>query len=561
MTFRTRILIGFGVVVLVPLVLFGVRVRTEMATRLTAEYERRVAALAAVIRSHLTRDGATIARRLDALTEAIVADNRLRGAVLQGGDRTYLLDYAGGAMRFAGLSLLQIQDDQGRIVSSGHFRNEYDRLAPALPRALAAAQGGIALIQARTPEAPMLAIARLDSLRLGGRRFTLVGGIALDSTYLAALSPDSELAVAVRVPTDSGPPSPSESTATGAVVSEVSLPFVLESDSSAVLRPARIVVSHSLGSLAALRRGVDVAFLAALLLAGAIALLLGGWLSLRISRPLTALARKTAQIDMDRLDVAFDSERADEIGALTRLLGAMTERLRAGAAKLREAERRIAMGDLARQVNHDIKNGLTPIRNVFRHFTETAATEPERLGAVFRERQRTIEASIAYLENLAGNYARLYPAPAREPCDVRTVIRETIGRLGATGAPELRVDVAEDLPLVCTDQLVLRRILENLVGNAVDSLESRPGTVTIAAAAGTPANGRPSVRITVADTGKGMTRLELDRAFDDFYSSKPGGTGLGLSIVRRLVLDANGALRVETEPGAGSRFIVELPGA
>jgi len=557
MTFRTRILIGFGVVVLVPLALFGVRVRTAMATRLTDEYERRVATLVAVIRTHLARDGAAIARRLDALTDAIVADNRFRAALLQGGDRTYLLDYAGGAMRFAGLSMLQIQDDQGRIVSSGHFRNEYDRLEPALARALAAAQGGIALVEARTPEAPLLAIARLDSLRLGGRRFTLVGGIALDSAYFAGLTPDSELTVAVRLPTDTTPAAASPA----AVVREFSLPFVLERDSSAVLRPARIVVSHSLASLAALRRGVDVAFLAAVLLAGAIALLLGSWLSLRISRPLTALAHKTAQIDMDRLDVVFESERGDEIGALTRLLGSMTERLRAGATKLREAERRIAMGDLARQVNHDIKNGLTPIRNVFRHFNETAATEPDRLSAVFRERQGTIEASIAYLENLAGNYARLYPAPAHEACDVPHVIREIIGRLGAPGTTDLRADLAEDLPLVCTDQLVLRRILENLVGNAVDSLEGRSGTVTITAAAGAPANGRPSVRITVADTGKGMTRQELDRAFDDFYSTKSGGTGLGLSIVRRLVLDANGVLRVETQPGAGSRFIVDLPGA
>ena len=557
MTFRTRILIGFGVVVLVPLALFGVRVRTAMATRLTDEYERRVATLVAVIRTHLARDGAAIARRLDALTDAIVADNRFRAALLQGGDRTYLLDYAGGAMRFAGLSMLQIQDDQGRIVSSGHFRNEYDRLEPALSRALAAAQGGIALVEARTPEAPLLAIARVDSLRLGGRRFTLVGGIALDSAYFAGLTPDSELTVAVRLPTDTIPAAASPA----AVVREFSLPFVLERDSSAVLRPARIVVSHSLASLAALRRGVDVAFLAAVLLAGAIALLLGGWLSLRISRPLTALAHKTAQIDMDRLDVVFESERGDEIGALTRLLGSMTERLRAGATKLREAERRIAMGDLARQVNHDIKNGLTPIRNVFRHFNETAATEPDRLSAVFRERQGTIEASIAYLENLAGNYARLYPAPAHEACDVRHVIREIIGRLGAPGTTDLRADLAEDLPLVCTDQLVLRRILENLVGNAVDSLEGRSGTVTLTAAAGAPANGRPSVRITVADTGKGMTRQELDRAFDDFYSTKSGGTGLGLSIVRRLVLDANGVLRVETQPGAGSRFIVDLPGA
>jgi signal transduction histidine kinase len=320
------------------------------------------------------------------------------------------------------------------------------------------------------------------------------------------------------------------------------------------------VVSHSLGSVAALRRGVDVAFLAALLLAGAIALLLGGWLSLRISRPLSALARKTAQVDMDRLDVVFESERADEIGVLTRLLGAMTERLRAGAAKLREAERRIAMGDLARQVNHDIKNGLTPIRNVFRHFAETAATEPERLGTVFRERQGTVEASIGYLENLAGNYARLYPAPASETCDARAVIRDTVGRFGATAPRELRAELAEDLPSVRTDQLVLRRILENLVGNALDSLEARAGTVTISAAAGRPANGHPTVTIIVADTGKGMTKAELDRAFEDFHSTKPGGTGLGLSIVRRLVLDANGLLRVETQPGAGSRFIVELPG-
>src|SRR2546430_16973842 len=100
---------------------------------------------------------------------------------------------------------------------------------------------------------------------------------------------------------------------------------------------------------------------------------------------------------MDRLDVVFESERGDEIGGLTRLLGSMTERLRAGATKLRDAERRIATGDLARQVNHDIKNGLTPIRQAFRHFTEPAATQPDRPSADFRERQGTIQASTPYL--------------------------------------------------------------------------------------------------------------------------------------------------------------------
>src|SRR5437763_7481835 len=146
---------------------------------------------------------------------------------------------------------------------------------------------------------------------------------------------------------------------------------------------------------------------------------------------------------MDRLDVAFESDRADEIGALSRLLGAMTERLRAGAARLREAERRLAMGDLARQVNHDVKNGLIPIRNVFRHFVQAAREGPEPLAAAFRDRQATVESSISYLETLASNYARLYPQPVRESCDVNAVVRDTISRVSDTGQAELRLEPAD----------------------------------------------------------------------------------------------------------------------
>src|SRR6266568_5147363 len=345
------------------------------------------------------------------------------------------------------------------------------------------------------------------------------------------------------------------------VVSALTVPFIAEGD-SARLAPARIVVTHSLASLASLRRGVELSFLAAVLATGAIALLLATWLATRISRPLTALAERTSEVDMDRLDVAFASTRSDEIGTLTRILGAMTDRLRAGAARLREAERRLAVGDLARQVNHDIKNGLIPIRNVFRHFAQAAREGPERLAAAFEERQPTVDASIGYLENLASNYARLYPQPVNEACDVNAVVRQTIRLLGDPAPAELRMELADGLPPVRTDALVLRRIVENLTRNALDSLPL-PGTgrVTVSTAPGAATDGQPTVRIVVADTGRGMTETELDRAFDAFYTTKPGGSGLGLSIVRRLVLDANGALRVETEPGAGSRFMIELPGA
>ena len=141
MTFRTRLLAAFGVVVLVPLLVFGLGIRREMSRRVAAEYEGRIASLGAVIRADLDREAGRIAARLAALQEALAADNRFR---LQ--DRAYVLDYAGAAMRLAGLDFLQVQDGDGRIVSSGHFRNEYDRLGAAVP------VGGPALLRAPTAE-------------------------------------------------------------------------------------------------------------------------------------------------------------------------------------------------------------------------------------------------------------------------------------------------------------------------------------------------------------------------------------------------------------------------
>jgi signal transduction histidine kinase len=124
--------------------------------------------------------------------------------------------------------------------------------------------------------------------------------------------------------------------------------------------------------------------------------------------------------------------------------------------------------------------------------------------------------------------------------------------------------------------VVLRRVFENLIGNAVESLETkdeRQATGVASHESRAPAGGvavttelchssseHPyTIRVTVADTGKGMTRDELEHAFDDFYTTKSTGTGLGLSIVRRLIMDLGGSLRVETEPRKGTQVRVELP--
>ncbi len=584
MTFRTRLLAGLGAVVLIPLTVMALGVRREMASRLTSQYEQRASTVVGVIRARLERESDDIAARLEALRAAIRSDNRFRAAAVQrlSAERPYLLDYAERVMRITGLSMLRIQDESGRILSSGHFRNEFDLREPELVEGLTAFADRTALVEARTAEGTFVALARLDSTRLGGRQFWLVGGTRVNRVYLGRITGGQDVSVSLVYP---GGVLSSDSTVErllqgaldetgtsrdslfgGAIVRELAIPYVdpaaadVAGSAEAANRQvaqARIVVAHPTTELRTLLRSVDRWFLTILVLTAGAALLLALWLASHLSRPLVLLARKTELLDLDRLTVDFASRRRDEIGELSRLLGAMTERLRASATTLRAVERRAAMGDLARQVNHDVKNGLMPIRNILRHLSQVAREQPERLGEVFHERRPTLESSVAYLETLASKYARLSPIVGRQRSDVNAVIEQVVADMGSTQSADVQLRLQRDVPQVAGDTVALRRIVENLVGNARDSIERRQGTVSIETAS--VGGVEPRVQIAVRDTGRGMTREELDRAFDDFYTTKSSGTGLGLSIVRRLIMDLNGALRVESEPGVGTTVTVLLP--
>ena len=94
---------------------------------------------------------------------------------------------------------------------------------------------------------------------------------------------------------------------------------------------------------------------------------------------------------------------------------------------MREAERRATVGELARQINHDIKNGLIPLRNVMRHLAQVEQGQPATLAAVFGERRQTIDSSIAYLETLATtSYQRLSVPLNRRECDLNALITDVV---------------------------------------------------------------------------------------------------------------------------------------
>ena len=554
MTFRSRLLIAFALATVVPLAMLGVGVRRQLTARLVAQHQQRVDGMARVAAQDVERESASIASRLSTLVGTLRTDDRFRMAAVRGdpGERAYLLDWAEQAMRTTGLDMLQLQDSAGRIMSSGHFRNEFDRLEPEVPRALAMAKGAV-LVRARAPEGPFLALVRADSVRVADRRFDLVGGVKVDSAFLRRFAREEGLRVALSIPIPRmlAPDDTSGLSARDANV-VAALPIRYFTDS---LTTARLVITYDIPELALLRRDVDQWFAAALMVVVAAGLALAIWLSRRLSEPLATLTHAASTIDLEGPELTVAASRDDEIGTLARRLGSMSTRLRASAARLRQAERRATVGDMARQVNHDIKNGLIPIRNVLRHLVQVQEEQPQDLATVFGERRSTLESSVGYLDTLARNYARLTPSVERRAVDVNGIATEIAASTAVASTIKLRTRLADAVPRAFGDPVIVRRIIDNLVRNAIESLDAGGGDVTIATSRAP--NG--AVRIVVADTGRGMSQDELAHAFDDFFTTKPDGTGLGLSVVRRLTTDLNGSMRVESAPGQGTAFTIELP--
>ena len=552
MSFRTRLMIIFLGAVLVPMILLSFLIRMEMTQRLTDQYEQRADALVSVIETDIEQESASLASSLSALKETILDDNRFRRAAVDRDEdaRRYLLDYAGTAMRMTSLSMLQIQDAEGRIISSGHFRNEFDRLEPELPRLLSTAPSSVALVEVRTPDKGMIVLARTDRFSIGGNAFSITGGIEIERRFLARLERESSLSVTLIHPSDL------KLSPDNMIIREIPVPLIDRDHKKLVNSGFR--VKHDLAGLNVLRDSIDRWFLIVLAVAALAAVVMVGYLSSQLSRPLTNLAKKTSRLDLDTLDVEFETGRRDEIGSLSRLLAAMTDRLRAGALRIRDAERRATLGEMARQVNHDIRNGLTPIRNVIRHLSQLSREDPQALPGVFAEREETLDSSMEYLDDLASNYARLYPHLDRKRCDVSEIASAIVTDLHGTRPAGLTGELCEGA-FVQADPVALRRILENLVRNAIDSIGQDQGTVTVATKHVSDGEGRTWIRVTVTDNGQGMSEEQKAKIFDDFYTTKADGTGLGLSIVRRLVMDLDGRIDVQSVEGEGTSMIIHLP--
>jgi two-component system nitrogen regulation sensor histidine kinase NtrY len=290
---------------------------------------------------------------------------------------------------------------------------------------------------------------------------------------------------------------------------------------------------------------------------GAAGVLLGAllslWASLRVTRPLQRLAESVQQVAQGEWETRAEVRSQDEVGRLARDFNLMTEQLVDQKKRMLQAERVAAWRELARRLAHELKNPLFPLQITIENLRRVRETKPEQFEEVFEECTRTLLAELDQLKRIVGRFSDFakMPAPQFEPTDINQVVRD-LTRLQMSDSVRVNLDLAEKLPPVLADPDQLKRALRNLTLNAMDALPEG-GVVTIRTMEN---NGR--VRVEVSDTGKGLTAEECERLFTPYYTTKHHGTGLGLAIVQSVVSDHRGTISVESQPGQGATFRMEL---
>jgi two-component system nitrogen regulation sensor histidine kinase NtrY len=222
------------------------------------------------------------------------------------------------------------------------------------------------------------------------------------------------------------------------------------------------------------------------------------------------------------------------------------------------AQKVAAWREVARRLAHEIKNPLTPIQlsaeRLRRHFAQAPASTRDLVD----ECTTTIVGEVESLKGLVDEFSQFarMPAPRAVTTDLHALIDDALSLYrGLLAGIEIRTHYADSLPKVSIDPEQIRRVILNLVDNAIEAMD-RHGTIDVETRHDVTNN---LVRVVVADNGPGIPPAEREKLFLPYYSTKQRGSGLGLAIVRRIVAEHGGSIDVTDNQPQGTRFAIELP--
>jgi nitrogen fixation/metabolism regulation signal transduction histidine kinase len=280
----------------------------------------------------------------------------------------------------------------------------------------------------------------------------------------------------------------------------------------------------------------------------------------RITQPIVELTEATRRVAEGNFSIQILSRRNDELGLLIRSFNAMVQDLEKSRAALVKSEKISIWQNMAQQLAHEIKNPLTPIKLSAERVLRRWQNEPERIGEIIEGSMMAIIQETEGLSTLLNEFRTLSKPtePSKSWTNLREPIEEVINTYSSSyPAVKFDIDYAEVDFSLKIDKNRLMQILTNIVINSIDSMNGS-GSIDIH----TDHIKKRDVnycRISIKDSGNGISEHDSQFVFTPYYTTKESGTGLGLPIVERIINDHGGAIWFDSAEGMGTTFYIDLP--
>ncbi len=279
------------------------------------------------------------------------------------------------------------------------------------------------------------------------------------------------------------------------------------------------------------------------------------FISKYITRSLQTISDKLVQTDLSKRNEKILIENpGEEIGLLIDSYNGMIDELEESAAKLAKSEREQAWREMAKQVAHEIKNPLTPMRLSVQSFEKSFDPTDPKAKEKVKEYSETLIQQIDIMSNIASAFSNFadMPAQQKETLDVVSTVKLA---LEIFNEPYVHFISTEEKIIAKLDKTQLVRVVTNLVKNAIQAMPDIENPLIEVSVIGEDGN----VKIIVADNGIGIADEVKDLIFEPKFTTKSSGTGLGLGMVKNIVETYNGTVQFASKPGKGTVFTVTLP--
>lgn len=289
------------------------------------------------------------------------------------------------------------------------------------------------------------------------------------------------------------------------------------------------------------------------LVAGAIAL----FITNRITSSFTLITQKLREINLGKTNQEIEWHRNDEIGVLVKEYNKMVQKLDLSAETLARSEREGAWRQMARQVAHEIKNPLTPMKLSIQYLQKAIDNNSPNVKEMTGSVARTLVEQIDHLSKIASDFSQFANIgnPKSEVFDLHELLYSLTSLYEATENLDFKWEPVPHRVLLFADKTQLNRLFTNLMQNAIEASESSPQHVI---RMNEELNGE-YITVSVTDNGTGIPLSTQSKIFTPNFTTKSSGTGLGLAMSKSIVEQAKGEIWFVTKEGEGTTFYVKIP--